>query len=99
MEFVPGETVEWLRLDGHFNFTADPQEWTGTRMRFDISREGEGTRLRFTHVALTPHHECYDVCANAWGGYVADSLKTLITTGTGDRNNEVRNAEALQQRR
>ncbi|QOC93977.1 SRPBCC family protein [Micromonospora craniellae] len=98
VEFVPGETVEWLCVEGYFNFTADPQERTDTRIRFDISPEGEGTRLRFTHVGLTRHHECYDVCANAWGGYVGSSLKTLIATGSGDRNNEVRNAEALQQR-
>jgi catechol 2,3-dioxygenase-like lactoylglutathione lyase family enzyme len=33
-----------------------------------------------------PEHECYGVCANAWGGYIEGSLRDLIETGTGRPN-------------
>jgi hypothetical protein len=38
------------------------------------------------------------VRSNAWGGYVGDSLPSLIATGHADPNNDNRNAEALAQR-
>ncbi|RKN48524.1 SRPBCC family protein [Micromonospora endolithica] len=99
VEFVPDQRIVWHCLENHFNFTDDKTEWTGTRISFDISREDEGTRLRFTHHGLTSDYECYDVCRTAWGGYVTESLRTLILTGNGDRDNEVRNAKALSQHR
>jgi len=94
VEFVPGEKVVWHCLENYFNFTEDRTEWTDTKVNFEITREGEQTRVRFTHEGLVPDYECFDVCSNAWGGYVSGSLKTLIATGTGDRDNEVRNARA-----
>lgn len=29
---------------------------------------------------------CYDVCSDAWGGYITGSLRDLITTGEGQPN-------------
>lgn len=97
VEFVPSEKVVWLCLENYFNFTTDQAEWTGTRISFEISKEGDKTRVRFTHLGLVPEYECFNVCSNAWGGYLTGSLKSLITTGAGAPNNAVRNAEALQQ--
>ena len=48
---------------------------------FDIARKGSKTELRFTHVGLVPEHECFDTCSNAWGFYINNSLRRLITTG------------------
>ena len=45
-----------------------------------VTAEAGGTRVRFTHEGLVPEYECYDVCANAWGGYINGSLRSLITT-------------------
>ncbi|MEU9830540.1 SRPBCC domain-containing protein [Streptosporangium sp. NPDC048047] len=95
VELVPGERVVWLCLDNHFGFTRDKTEWIGTKIVFEISEEDGGTRLRFTHQGLVPDYECFDVCTTAWDGYVAGSLRSLITTGRGDRDNAVRNAKAL----
>ncbi|HEX8958974.1 MAG TPA: hypothetical protein VF770_04050, partial [Solirubrobacterales bacterium] len=36
-----------------------------------------------THVGLVPAWACYDVCRDAWGMYVRDSLRSLIETGKG----------------
>jgi hypothetical protein len=85
-EFVPGQRVAWHVLDSFLNFTADKAEWTGTDIAFDISRAGEQTEVRFTHVGLVPEFECFDSCSNAWGSYIKGSLRDLITNGQGRPN-------------
>jgi hypothetical protein len=82
-KLVPGERVVWLVLDAHLDFTEDKSEWKGTEISFEISRRGEGTEVRFTHVGLAPEVECFDACSNAWGFYISGSLRSLITTGKG----------------
>ena len=86
VESEPGRKVAWQVLDNTFNFTEDKTEWIGSTMVFDIGRGGDGTELRFTHVGLSPDDECYDVCHDAWGTYIHDSLKSLIDTGRGHPN-------------
>ncbi|GAA1980406.1 SRPBCC domain-containing protein [Catenulispora subtropica] len=85
-ELVPDRRVVWRVLDNYFNFTADQSEWPGTEIVFDISETADGAEVRFTHVGLASQHECYDVCSNAWGGYIDGSLRSLITTGKGQPN-------------
>jgi hypothetical protein len=99
IELVPDRVVVWECLDNRFGFVEDPTEWIGTTLRFEVSPEAGKTRVRFTHVGLVTDYECYDVCANAWSGYVGDSLRALITTGTGNPDNAVRDAEALSHQR
>jgi activator of Hsp90 ATPase-like protein len=97
VEFVPGKKVVWQVLENYFNFTEDKTEWVGTKVSFEVSQGDDKTRVRFTHVGLVPDYECFNVCTNAWGGYITGSLRALITTGTGKPNNATRNAEALKQ--
>jgi uncharacterized protein YndB with AHSA1/START domain len=82
-EVVPGERVVWHVDDAWLSFVADTQEWVGTDVRFEITPTADGSELRFTHAGLTPDVECYDVCAGAWGMYVAESLRRRIETGAG----------------
>jgi len=84
-ELVPGRKVAWLILDNYFNFIEDQAEWKGTEVVFEIAETGGGAEVRFTHVGLVPQYECYEVCSNAWGGYIG-SLRSLITTGQGQPN-------------
>ena len=86
-EFVPGKKVAWLVVDGYLNFVADRSEWIGTAITFEISKQGEQTEVRFNHVGLA-EHECFNVCANAWGFYVNGSLRSLIATGKGQPNEQ-----------
>jgi hypothetical protein len=37
-------------------------------------------------VGLVPSFQCYGDCSGAWGCYVGDSLRRLITTGRGEPN-------------
>src|SRR5262245_33364025 len=53
-ESVPGQRLVWHVLQNHFNFVKDPTEWTGTDIVFDITKKGDKTELRFTHVGLEP---------------------------------------------
>ena len=85
-EFVPGKRVVWHVLSNYFNFVQDKTEWTGTDVVFDISKNGDKTEVRFTHVGLVPAYECYNICSDAWGLYVKGSLRDLITTGKGQPN-------------
>ncbi|KAB2349109.1 SRPBCC family protein [Actinomadura rudentiformis] len=85
-ELVPGRKVTWRVLDNYFNFIEDQAEWKDTEVVFEISEKDGGAEVRFTHVGLVPQYECYDVCTNAWGGYISGSLRNLINTGQGQPN-------------
>ena len=82
-ELVPGERVVWRVLDNYFNFIDDQSEWKDTEIRFELSEKDGTTEVRFTHAGLVPEYECFDVCSNAWGFFIGDSLRSLITTGEG----------------
>jgi uncharacterized protein YndB with AHSA1/START domain len=87
-EFVRAKKVVWHVADAELNFVKDRNEWNGTDIVFEIARKGGKTELRFTHVGLVPAFECYGGCSGAWGFYVGDSLRSLITTGKGAPNKE-----------
>jgi len=82
-EFVPGRKVVWHTTDSHINFVKDKAEWEGTDIVFEIARKGDQTELRFTHVGLVPAIQCYGECSGAWGFYINECLRSLITTGEG----------------
>ena len=83
IEVIAGEKVTWLVTDSKLSFVEDKNEWTGTKVIFEITPQGSKTQLRFTHVGLVRGVECYDDCSNAWSGYISNSLQALITTGKG----------------
>jgi hypothetical protein len=87
-ELVPGKKVVWHVSDAKINFVEDKDEWNGTDIVFEITQKGKKTELRFTHIGLVPRIECYGKCAGAWGLYINESLRDLITTGKGDPNDE-----------
>ena len=76
--FVPGHRLVWRVTDAELGFVANKTEWTGTEIVFDITRKGDRTELRFTHLGLVPAVECFSDCSSAWSGYISGSLKSLI---------------------
>ncbi|HMC84080.1 MAG TPA: SRPBCC domain-containing protein [Chitinophagaceae bacterium] len=82
-ELIPGKKVVWNVTDSNLSFVKDKNEWTGTKIIFDISKKAGKTEIRFTHMGLVPGIECYDGCSNAWGQYIHESLFKLLTKEKG----------------
>jgi hypothetical protein len=83
VEMIPDQKVVWLVTESVINFTQDKAEWTGTKICFEITGEGNQTRLRFSHLGLVPDIECFDSCSTAWNQLIHQSLSALIATGQG----------------
>jgi uncharacterized protein YndB with AHSA1/START domain len=77
-EVIPGRKIEWLITESSLNLVEKKDEWTGTKVIFTIEKEGDKTRLTFTHEGLTPHAECFEACAPAWTMYLQNKLLPLI---------------------
>src|SRR5690606_21412869 len=75
IEAVPGTKLVYQVVENQFNFIKDQSEWVNTRLIFDITENGNATEVRFTHEGLVPEYECYQVCNDAWSGYINNSLK------------------------
>ena len=83
VEFVPNKKLVWLVTDSHLNWIKDKQEWTNTKISFEIISKGTYTQLIFTHIGLVPELECYNDCRKGWDLYIKDSLFRLLTSGKG----------------
>jgi len=83
---IPNTKIVWQVLDNYFNFTQDKSEWKDTLISFEISKKGDKTEIKFTHVGLVPECECFTVCSESWDFYINHSLRNLITTGKGEPN-------------
>jgi len=49
----------------------------------EITRKGNKSELRFTHIGLVPAFEYCGDCSGAWGFYIKDGLRSLITKSKG----------------
>jgi hypothetical protein len=81
IEVVPDKKIVWLITDSKLDFLENKDEWTGTKVSFDISTKGNRTELVFTHEGLIPEIECYNSCAPAWSQYLQHKLLPLISKG------------------
>jgi hypothetical protein len=85
---VDQDQIVWKVTYNRFdpNLVKDSEEWVGCKVIFDISKDGDKTKLVFTHKGLVPQLECYHLCQPAWTTYVQSSLSSLITAGKGYPN-------------
>jgi Activator of Hsp90 ATPase homolog 1-like protein len=83
VEMKPNSKVVWLVTESNLSFAKKKDEWTNTKIQFDISSVGGKTKLAFTHHGLVPTFECYGNCSNAWELLIQKSLYSFITTGKG----------------
>jgi hypothetical protein len=83
IEVVPDKKIVWLVEENYFKNAKDQSEWVGNKITFEISRQGDKTRLVFTQIGLVPGCDCYKSCDWAWTGFIQKSLRSLIETGKG----------------
>jgi hypothetical protein len=82
-EFMPYKKVVWLVTDSKLNWIkGNKQEWTGTKMIFEIIPKGEKTTLMFTHEGLVPQLECYTHCVHFWERVIGEWLFNFINEPT-----------------
>ena len=86
VELTPDKKLVYQVIENEFSFTKDQTEWINTKLIFELIPEDGKTNVLFTHQGLVPENECYNVCHDAWTGYIQGSLKSLIETGKGKPN-------------
>jgi hypothetical protein len=82
IEVIPDKKIVWLITESRLNFIKNKEEWTDTRIEFEITTVNNQTKVYFTQIGLVPEIECYGACSNAWSQYM-QSLYSLITKGIG----------------
>lgn len=83
-EVVEDKRIVWLTLDSKLTFVDMQDEWNGTEMIFEISKQNEQTKVDITHRGLVPAFACFENCSKGWTYYLESSLLPLITTGNGN---------------
>jgi hypothetical protein len=82
IEVIPFKKIVWYVTESKLNWLKNDQnEWTDTRMVFEITTEGKKTLLHFTHEGLIPEKECYERCAQGWTMVIKEQLYNFIASG------------------
>lgn len=70
VELIPNKRIVWLVTGSKLTFISEPEEWTGTKISFDIAADGAKTKVTFTHEGLVTEIECYGACSSGWTSYL-----------------------------
>ena len=82
VEFIPGEKVVWFVTESKLDWLKkDQNEWTHTKMIFEITNIENRTILKFTHEGLSPERECYVACSQGWSMVIKDWLYNYLMEG------------------
>lgn len=85
VEEISGNKIVWLVTDCYKHWLkGNKQEWTGTKMVWEIAQDKTAIKVDFTHVGLVPGIECYEGCEEGWNFYIKVSLLKLLTAGKGE---------------
>ncbi len=82
IEVIPDKKIVWLVTESKLNWLQkDMNEWTNTKMIFEVTTKVDKTVLLFTHEGLVPEKECYAKCEQGWNMVIKDWLFNFIATG------------------
>jgi hypothetical protein len=80
IEVIPDKKVVCLVTESKLDWVEkDKEEWTNTRMVFEIVPKGDMTELKFTHQGLVPELESYSNCVRGWDMFIKQSLYNFMT--------------------
>jgi hypothetical protein len=82
VEVIPEKRIVWLVAESKLRWLKCQEEWTNTKMIFDITTKDDSTVLHFTHEGLTPEKESYASCSEGWNVVIKDYLFNFIAEGT-----------------
>jgi len=75
LELEANRRVLWQVVEG-------PREWIGTKISFELRREGDWTLVFFKHQGWAEPVEFMHHCSTKWGVFLL-SLKSALETGSG----------------
>jgi uncharacterized protein YndB with AHSA1/START domain len=75
LELEPAKRVLWEVVDG-------PKEWIGTKIGFELKREGDCTGVSFKHQGWKEPIEFMHHCSTKWATFLM-SMKAFVETGKG----------------
>lgn len=81
VEIIPDKKIVWLITESKMSWLKEQDEWTNTKLIFDMTGKGGITVLHFTHEGLTPKKECYARCSEGWDMVIKGYLFNFITEG------------------
>ena len=76
LDTQPGRLVLWEVIDG-------PEEWIGTRIRFELKQEDRYAVVLFRHEGWREPVEFMYHCSTKWATFLM-SMKRLVETGKGE---------------
>ena len=76
-ELVQNQKIFWKVTESNLSFVAKKEEWTNTQFGFEILKQGDKSKVIFTHYGLVPKFECYENCAGAWTQYLENLAEKL----------------------
>ena len=89
IEFIPDKKIGWLVTDSELNWLKnDKNEWTGTKMFFELTPKGDHTVLGFTHEGLVAEVECYNNCVKGWDMLIKEGLYNYIADKFNNTENQ-----------
>lgn len=84
---IPDEIVELECIEAHHVHDSLPssilKEWEGTKLKWEIQKQKEKTKIVFVHEGLMPSLRCFEVCEHGWDYFFVNSLKQYLDTGKG----------------
>jgi uncharacterized protein YndB with AHSA1/START domain len=81
VEVIQDRKVVWLVEDSRLNWLKHQDEWTNTRMIFEITPNENSSILQFTHEGLVPEKECFARCSEGWSQVIRNWLVDFVVTG------------------